>query len=156
MNKIQNIVVTISIALLYITSIPAIANPSSHRIGFVKIPKSELGQMGTCGYSIVGSKNQNNVIFFAGTNENALMNIDGKNISLKSVSQKKIRRNNQVVGSIGKYESDIFKVSTDFRDTTTVKDRKESVARDGGSIFVISNDGWKKKINVECVYDIAG
>jgi hypothetical protein len=129
---------------------------SSHKIGFVKISKSELGQMGNCGYSMIGSKNQNNIVFFTGTNENVLMNIDGENISLKSVSQKKVRRNNQVVSSIGKYESNRFNVTTTFRDMTTSKDRKEFGARDGGSLSVISNDGWNKKIDVECVYDVGG
>jgi hypothetical protein len=156
MNKIQNIVATISIASLYITSMPAIAKPSPHKIGFVKIAKSELSLTGTCGYRLVGSKNQDNVVLVTGVSDKPLMNIDGKNISLKLVSHKKIRRNNQLIGSTDKYESNTFKITTDFRDRTTSQDRKGLATREGGSIVVTSNDGWRKKIEVECAYDSGG
>jgi hypothetical protein len=156
MNKIQSIFATISIASLYITSMPAIANPSSHRIGFVKIPKSELNNTGTCGYWLVGSKKRDNVVFFSGITKNPLMNIDGENISLKLVNRKEIRQNNKSLGSINKYESNIFKITTNFRDVTTAQDRKGFTAKERGSIVVISNDGWRKKIETECAYDTGG
>jgi hypothetical protein len=155
MKILSRIIFTISIASPHITSVPVIAKPSYHKIGFVKILPSKL-QIGACGYSIVGSKNQNNLVFVTGVTENPLINIDGKNISLELVSEKEVRRNNQVVNSIRKYKFNIFKVTTDFRDKTRARDKKEYIARDGGSIFVTSNDGWKKKINAECAYDIGG
>ena len=156
MNKIQNIVTTISIASLYITSMPAIANPSSHRIGFVKIAKSELNQAGTCGYRLVGSGKKDSFVLVTGVSDKPLMNIDGENISLKLVSRKEIRRNNQSIGSTERYESNTFKITTDFRDKTTSQDRKGFTTRERGSIVVTSNDGWRKKIEVECAYDSGG
>jgi hypothetical protein len=156
MNKIQNIVATISIASLYITSMPAIAKLSSHKIGFVKISKSELNNTGVCGYWLVGSKKQDNVVFVRGVTEKPLMNIDGENISLKLVSRKEIRRNNKFLGSTDKYESNIFTIATDFRDVTTAQDRKGFTTRERGSIVVTSNDGWRKKIETECAYDTGG
>jgi hypothetical protein len=156
MNIITRTVCTISIASLYITSVPAIANPSSHKIGFVKISKSELGQTGICGYSLVGSKTKSDVIFVTGVTERPLMNIDGKNITLESVSKKEIHRNNQILGSTNKYESNIFKITTDFRNVTTSQDRKGFTARERGSIVIVSNNGWRKKVEVECAYDTGG
>jgi hypothetical protein len=139
-----------------ISTVPAIANPISHKIGFVKISKSELSQTGICGYSLVGSKTKSDVIFVTGVTERPLMNIDGKNITLESVSKKEIRRNNQILGSTNKYESNIFKITTDFRNVTTSQDRKGFTARERGSIVIVSNDGWRKKVEVECAYDTGG
>lgn len=156
MNKIQNIIATISIASLYITSMPAIANPSSHKIGFVKVSKFALQQIGTCGYRLVGDKNNDNAVLVTGVGDTPLMNIDGKNIALTLVSQKKFRRNNQIVGSTDKYKFNTFKITTDFRDRTTSQDRKGFGTREGGSIVVVSEDGWRKKIEVECAYDSGG
>jgi hypothetical protein len=79
------------------------------------------------------------------------MNIDGQNISLL-----KVNRNNQAAGRIMKYESSVFKVTTDFKDVTTARDRKGFVVRNRGYLSVTSSDGWKKKINVECAYDGGG
>jgi hypothetical protein len=151
MKKILKIASTVLVFSIIFTSVQTIASPISHKIGFVKIPKNELGQMGNCGYSIVGDKNQNNIVLFMGTSENPLMNVDGETISLK-----KINRNNQASSKIMKYESSIFKVTTDFRDMTTARDRKEFVVRNRGYLSVTSSDGWKKKINVECAYDGGG
>jgi hypothetical protein len=156
MNIITRTICTISIASLYITSVPAIANPSSHRIGFVKIAKSELNQTWTCGYWLVGSRKQDNVVLVTGVSDKPLMNIDGENISLKLVSRKEIRRNDRFLGSTNKYESNTFKITTDFRDKTTSQDRKGFTTRERGSIVVMSNDGWRKKIEVECAYDSGG
>jgi hypothetical protein len=135
---------------------PIVAKVSSHRIGFVKVSKSELNQTGNCGYWLVGSKKQDNVVLVTGVTEDPQMNIDGKNIFLKLVSRKEIRRNNKSIGSSNKYESSIFKITTDLRDATTSQDRKEFVSREKGSIVIKSNDGWRNKMEVECAYNIGG
>jgi hypothetical protein len=162
MNIIIKTICTVSIASLYIVPVVAIAKQSSHKIGFVKVSPSELRLTGTCGYRLVGSKEQDNVILATGLTDatgaakKPLMNIDGENISLKLVSRKKSYRNNKFPNSINKYEPTIFTVVTDFRDATTSKDRKNFATRERGSIVVTSNDGWRKKIEVECAYDSGG
>jgi SLT domain-containing protein len=131
-------------------------NQSKHKIGFVKISKSELNQTGTCGYSLFGSKNQDNVVLVTGVGEKPLINIDGENIALESISKKEIRRKSQFIGSNNVYKSGKFTIDTNFRDVTTAKDRKNFGARQRGSIIIVSNNGWRKKLEVECAYDVGG
>jgi hypothetical protein len=156
MNILTKTICTASVVLSCIVSIPALSKPSTHKIGFVKIAKYELSQTGVCGYWLIGSKDRDKVVLVRGVTEKPLMNIDGENIALKLVSQKRVRRNKKIFGSINKYESTGFKVMTEIRDVTTLKDRKEFVTRERGSVIITSNDGWQKQIEVECAYDSGG
>jgi hypothetical protein len=131
-------------------------NKINHKIGFVKISKSELNQTGTCGYSIVKSKTQDDFVLVTGVGEKPLMNIDDENIALEAIDKKEIRRKGQSIGTNSVYKSGKFTIDTNFRDVTTAKDRKNFAARQRGFIIIVSNNGWRKKLEVECTYDVGG
>ncbi len=133
-----------------------IANPISHKIGFVKISQSMLGQTGALAYWMRGSRNENNIVFFAdSTTQNPLMNIDGNSISLNLVDRQK-NISNRNIRYVDTYKSGVFTIKVDSRNASTAKDRKNFVTRDIGTITITSNDGWRKKIEVEAAHNTGG
>jgi hypothetical protein len=154
MKKIFKLFITTS-ALLTLSTPVDVHAKQQHKIGFVKIAISELRQTGTCGYWIKGSKNENNLILVRGVTNNPLMNIDGKNISLSLINSKEEKRRGKIF-YINKYKSSIFQIKTVLTDATTAKDRKNYATRESGDITVQSDNGWQKKVSVECAYDSGG
>jgi hypothetical protein len=154
MKKIFKLFIATSTLLTLSTPVNVHAK-QQHKIGFVKIAISELNLTGTCGYWIKGSKNENNLVFVRGVTKNPLMNIDGKNISLSLINSKEEKRRGKIF-YINKYKSSIFQIKTVLTDATTAKDRKNYATRESGDITVQSDNGWQKKVSVECAYDSGG
>jgi hypothetical protein len=155
MRKIFGFFIATSLLTL---SIPTDVNAKQqHKIGFVKIPVSELKRTGTCGYRPKGSNNEKNLILVTGMTNNSgaeyepLMNIDDENIPLSLINSKQEKRKGKTF-NINEYKSSAFQIKTVFANTSTAKDRKNYGSRDGGNIIVTSDDGWQKTVSVECVY----
>jgi hypothetical protein len=159
MNKIQNIVATISIASLYIISVPAIAKPmTSHKVGFIdsmngaiKLDSGQTRNPGVgCGFSKPsGSDRKRTSIAILELPNSLYMNIDDKNIELTLVS----RKGSSKLGGreIEVYKSNRFKATVNIRH---ISSKNYELLSEG--YITVSNENWNKKIKVRRSCDTSG
>jgi hypothetical protein len=131
-----------------------------HRVGSVKAKEAQESGYGPTWYWLAGKMNTNEIVFYVrdnSSNNSALINIDGQDVSLKRINMQYKKPENSGLIKVAEYKSRLFRVKLkDFKDITTAKDKKGCMRRVRGFLEIISNDGWTKKIQVDSGDDICG